>query len=184
MKLGCNSEEIIWEYINLTGWEWNWMFGCWNLVICVWVSSMIRPVNVNYWRWTLYHKVSVCWKEILPENNLYHQHHHSGRGFCLVSVLLWLNSQWTLAFGHLLSFVNTAGSSGNHLLEVDFLQSLDFCVKATFLPVQVAGMCQGNKFQQRAGLSILVKTGSHHPGNDSVFVLNTRLFITIVNFKP
>jgi len=101
-----------------------------------------------------------------------------------VSVLLWLNSQWTLVFGHLLSFVNIAGSSGNHLLEVDFLQSLDFCVKATFLLVQVAGMCQGNKFQQRAGLSILVKTGSHHPDNDSEFVLNTRLFITIVNFKP
>lgn len=147
-------------------------------------SSMIRAVNVNYLRWILYHKVSIYWKEILPENNLYHQHHHSGRGFCLVSVLLWLNSQWTLAFGHLLSFVNTAGSFGNHLLEVGFLQSLDFCVKATFLPVQVAGMCQGNKFQQRAGLSILVKTGSHHPGNDSVFVLNTRLFITVVNFKP
>jgi hypothetical protein len=89
-----------------------------------------------------------------------------------------------MAFGHLLSFVNTAGSSGNHLLGVDFLQSLDFCVKATFLLVQVAGMYQGNKFQQLAGLSILVKTGSHHPGNDSVFVLNTRLFIKIVHFKP
>lgn len=160
------------------------MFGFWNLVIYVWVSSVIRAVNVNHWRWTLYHNVSINWKEILPENNLYHQHHHSGSGFCLVSVLLWLNSQWTLAFAHLLSFVNTAGSSGNHLLEVDFLQSLDFCVKATFLLVQVAGMCQGNKFQQRAGLSILVKTGSHHPDNDSEFVLNTRLFITIGNFKP
>jgi hypothetical protein len=100
-----------------------------------------------------------------------------------VFVLLWLDSQWILTFGHLLSFVNTADSSGNHLLEVDFLQSLDFCVKATFLLVQLAGKCLGNKFQQRAGLSILVKTGSHHPGNDSVFVLNTRLFITVLNFK-
>jgi hypothetical protein len=86
-------------------------------------------------------------------------------------------------FGHLLSFVNTAGSSENHLLEVDFLQSLDSCVKATFLLVQLAGKCLGNKFQQRAGLSILVKTGNRHPGNDSVFVLNTRLFLTNVSLK-
>jgi hypothetical protein len=56
--------------------------------------------------------------------------------------------------GVLLFFADTVDNSGNHVLEVDCLQSRGFCVRAIFLLVQLAGKCLGSKFPQQAGLSI------------------------------
>jgi hypothetical protein len=94
-------------------------------------------------------------------------------------VLLQLDFLWILVLGLLLVFASTVDNSGNHALEVDFLQAQDFCVRAIFLLVQLAGKCLGNKFPRQAGLSILVMIGSHHPGNDSVIVLNTKWFVVM-----
>jgi hypothetical protein len=74
----------------------------------------------------------------------------------------------------LLFFASIVDNFGNHVLEVDFLQSQDSSVRATFLLMQLARKCLGNKFLQQVGLSTLVKTGSHHPGNDSVIALNRK----------
>jgi hypothetical protein len=80
---------------------------------------------------------------------------------------------------HLLFFASTVDSSGNLVLEVDFHLSQDFCVVATFLLVQLAGKYPGNKFLRRVDLSILVKTGSHHQGNDSVIALNRKCLLKL-----
>jgi hypothetical protein len=87
-----------------------------------------------------------------------------------------------LVLGHLLFFASTVDSSGTHVLEVDFRPSQDFCVVAIFLLVQVAGKYLGNKFLQRVGLSILVKIGSHHQGNDSVIALNRKYLLQLCAF--
>jgi hypothetical protein len=50
---------------------------------------------------------------------------------------------------------------------------------ATFLLVQLAGKYLGNKFLQQVDSSILVKTGSHRQGNDSVIALNRKRLLKL-----
>jgi hypothetical protein len=96
-----------------------------------------------------------------------------------VFVLLYLVHLSLLVFRHLLFFASTVDNSGNHVLEVDFHLPQDFCVVATFLLVQLAGKYLGNKFLQQVDLSILVKIGSHHQGNDSAIGLNRKWLLQV-----